>query len=80
MGKITYGHKVYEYNMLDMEINNLNDLNTLKTHLMYSDEFEELPKKRQKEIYNWCRLHATHPIVRKNLEQIRYAVTKIYFS
>ena len=78
MGKITYGNMTYEYKMLDMEA--LTDLNMLKTHLMYSDDFEELPKDRQKEIYNWCRLHATHPVVSKNLEQIRYAVTRIYFK
>lgn len=78
MESITRGGITFKYDMLDME--ELSDLNMLKTHLMYSDDFEELPKDRQKEIYNWCRLHATHPVVLKNLEQIRYAVTRIYFK
>ena len=78
MGKITYGRYTFEYEMIDME--GLNDLTLLKTHVMYSDEYEKLPKARQEEIYHWCRLHATHPVVQRNLEQIRYAVTKIYFS
>ena len=71
-------HGGFEYEMIDME--DLADLNMLKNHVIYSDEFEELPKDRQTEIYEWCKLHATHPIVRRNLEQIRYAATKIYFS
>lgn len=78
MGTITYGNMTFEYEMLDMDM--LTDLDILKTHIMYSNEYEELPKDRQKEIYNWCRLHATHPVVLKNLEQIRYAVTRIYFN
>ena len=76
--KLVQGRYEFKYEMLDMD--DFADLDMLKNHLMYSDEFEKLEKDRQAEIYEWCKLHATHPIVRKNLEQIRYAVTKIYFS
>ncbi len=64
--------------ILDME--DLTDLELLKTHRLYSDEFAELPKERQSEIYKYCKLHATHDGCRATLEQIRYAVSKIYFG
>lgn len=64
--------------MIDME--DLTDLELLKTHRLYSDEFAELPKERQTEIYHYCRTHATWEGCRASLEQIRYAVTRIYFG
>lgn len=74
MSKIKHG----EHNMIDME--DLTDLELLKSHTIYSDEFEELPKERQIDIYQYCKLHATHPYCRENLKQIRYAATRIYFG
>ena len=62
-----------------IEIENLNDLELLKTHRIYSSDFEDLPEERQKEIYAYCKLHATWYGCQASLEQIRYAVTKIYF-
>lgn len=67
-----------EIPMIDME--ELNDLELLKTHRIYSDEFQELPKDRQMEIYRYCKTHATFPGCLASLEQIRYAVTRIYFG
>lgn len=70
--------KYGEFPMIDME--DLNDLELLKTHRCYFDEFQELPKDRQAEIYRYCKFHATFPACRANLEQICYAVSKIYFG
>lgn len=67
-----------EIPMIDME--DLNDLELLKTHRIYSDDFEELPKDRQIEIYLYCKMHATCPGCLASLEQIRYAVTRLYFG
>lgn len=64
--------------MIYME--DLNDLELLKTHRIFSDEFEELPKERQMEIFKYCKCHATCPGCLASLEQIRYAVTRIYFG
>ena len=64
--------------MIDME--NVTDLELLKTHCIYSDEFKELPIERQKEIYKYCKLHATHIGCQECLKQIRYAVSRIYFG
>ena len=63
-----------------IEMADLNDLELLKTHRIYSDEFEKLPEERKLEIYKYCKLHATCPGCRASLEQIRYAVTKLYFG
>lgn len=67
-----------EIPMIDME--DLNDLELLKTHRIYSDEFHGLPKERQAEIYSYCKTHATCPGCLASLEQIRYAVTRLYFG
>ena len=64
--------------MIDME--DLTDLELLKNHCIYSDDFEELPKERQKEIYQYCRMNAVHKGCSKSLVQIRYAVSRIYFK
>ena len=78
MSTIKRGGMVFEFEMIDMD--ELESLDMLKNHVMWSNEYEELPKDRQTEIYNWCRIHATHPVVLKNLEQIRYAATRLYFG
>lgn len=62
-------------NMADMK-----DLGLLKNHVIYSDEFKDLPEDQQRMIYAYCKCHATYPACLKNLAQIRYAVTKIYFG
>lgn len=69
---------MYAYEMI--ELSELTDLELLKTKCIYSDDFQELTKERQKEIYDYCRRHATFPMIKRNLEQIRYAVTNVYFG
>ena len=64
--------------MIDMK--NLTELELLKTHCIYSDEFEKLPKERQSEIYKYCKCHATSPYCLENLKQIRYALSRLYFG
>lgn len=58
----------------------LTNLEMLKEKVLYTDEYEGMPKERQTEIYHYCKLHATNKTCRENLKQIRYAVTKIYFG
>lgn len=70
--------KYCEIPMIDME--DLTDLEMLKTHRIYSDDFAELPEARKREIYRYCKTHANHPGCLASLEQIRYAVTRIYFG
>lgn len=67
-----------EFPMIERE--ELTDLSMLKDHILYSDEYDEMSKEEQEKIYHYCKLHATHKGCRKNLEQIRYAVTRIYFG
>lgn len=63
-----------------IDIKNLTELELLKTHCIYSDEFEKLPKERQSEIYKYCKFHATSPYCLENLKQIRYALSRLYFG
>lgn len=58
----------------------LTNLEVLKSKILYSDTIEELSFARQKDIYNYCRLNAMHEACLENLNQIRYAVTRIYFD
>lgn len=58
----------------------LTDLDLLKSKVLYTDEYEEMTKERQAEIYRYCKLHATHAACLENLKQIRYAVARIYFG
>ena len=44
--------------MIDVE--NLTSLELLKTHWIYTDDFEKLPKEKQEEIYRYCKLHITN--------------------
>ncbi len=66
------------YETIDME--DLKDYELLKTHVIYCDQFAELPEDQKRMIYVYCKCHATHPACVENLNQIRYAVTKIYFG
>ena len=59
---------------------NLTDLKLLESHVIYSDEFAELTKERQQEIYTYCKCHATNEYCLENLKQIRYAISRIYFG
>lgn len=61
-------------------IEDLTDLKLLRTHCIYADEFENLPKERQTEIYEYCQIYANVDYCRENLKQIRYAATKLYFG
>lgn len=67
-------------NVKMIDIEELTDLELLKTHCIYSSDFEDLSKERQKEIYIYCKIHATYPGCLASLEQIRYAVTRLYFN
>lgn len=58
----------------------LTSLDLLKEKVLYSDEIEGMTKEHQTEIYRYCKCHATSKACRENLEQIRYAVAKIYFG
>ena len=70
--------KIEDMKMIDVE--NLTSLELLKTHWIYTDDFEKLPKEKQEEIYKYCKLHITNDYCKENMKQIRYAVTKIYFG
>ena len=58
----------------------LTSLDVLKEKVLYSDEFEGMTKDEQERIYHYCKLHAMSKACRENLQQIRYAVAKIYFG
>lgn len=58
----------------------LTDLEMLRDHVLYSDEFREMPKAEQEKVYGFCKVHGNLPACRENLRQIRYAVAKIYFG
>lgn len=51
----------------------LRDLEELKRGRLYWDDFMTLPKDRQRDIYWWCKVHATDECVKLNLRTIRYA-------
>lgn len=70
--------KYGEFELITAE--ELTSLDDLKEKVLYTDEYEEMPKERQAEIYQYCKLHATHKACLENLKQIRYAVSKIYFG
>ena len=63
-----------------ISMEDLTDLELLKTYIICSDEFEELPKDRQYEIYAFCKRYASYEACIENLKQIRYAVERIYFG
>ena len=67
-----------EFPMIGRE--ELTDFSMLKDHVLYSDEIEDMAKEEQEQVYHYCKLHATNRACLKNLEQIRYAVTRIYFG
>lgn len=72
---------MYAHEMIDIkDFNELNDLEILKTKCLYGSEFVELPYERQKEIYDYLIMHANFEMCRKNLYQIRYAVTQKFFG
>lgn len=45
------------YNTTMIDIENLTDLELLKTHCIYSSDFEDLTETKQVEIYRYCKLH-----------------------
>lgn len=63
-----------------IERKDISNLSVLKQKAIYSDEFAELSKEEQTQIYNYCLTHANLGACRENLKQIRYAVSKIYFG
>lgn len=58
----------------------IKDLETLKSSVIYTDTFADLPKEEQEKIYKYCKLHVNNPACRDNLKQIRYAISKMYFG
>lgn len=69
-----------ERNSCLIYMEDLTDLEMLKDHVIFCDEFEDLNKEQQSEMYKFCKLHATYDACRENLKQMRYAVAKIYFG
>lgn len=61
-------------------VDELGSLEQLKRNVLYGDEVELLEKEKQAALYDYCRMHATNDACRKNLEVIRYAVTRAYFG
>lgn len=68
-----------ELNVPMIDIEELTDLDQLKTHCIYSTDFEDLAETKQTEIYYYCKMNVYYPACRANLKQIRIAVTRIYF-
>ena len=58
----------------------LEDLETLKEKVIYNDTFLKLTKEEQGKIYMYCLTHCTFDVVKDNLSQIRYAITRQYFG
>lgn len=69
---------MYAHEMIDAK--DINDLELLKTKCIYYDGFCDLPYERQKEMYDYCLMHATFEMCKKNLYQMRYAVTNKYMG
>ena len=65
--------------MID-DLAKLTDFGELKTKVMFSDDFKDLNKERQLEIYTYCKANANNEVCRENLKQIRYAVSELYFG
>ncbi|MEY8313240.1 hypothetical protein AALA61_14960 [Oscillospiraceae bacterium 42-9] len=61
-------------------IDELTDLEMLKNHVLYSDEYKDMVKTDQEKIYHYCKIHATFRGCIENLRQIQYAITEIYFG
>ena len=68
-----------EHDVPMIDIEELTDLGQLKTHCIYSTDFEDLAETKQTEIYSYCKMNVVYPACRANLKQIRIAVTRIYF-
>jgi hypothetical protein len=71
--------RMTELNVPMIDIEELTDLDKLKTHCIYSTDFEDLAETKQTEIYSYCKINVAYPACRANLKQIRIAVTRIYF-
>jgi len=71
---------IKERNALIMEIDENTEKEMLAKHTIYSDDFYWLPKEKQLELYRYCKNHATNPICRENLNQMRYAIAELYFG
>lgn len=63
-----------------IDATDIKDFDILKTRVIYTDTFFDLPKEQQSKIYEYCKLHANNAACRDNLKQIRYAVSKMYFG
>jgi len=63
-----------------IERQEMTDRSMLKDHVLYSDEFKDMPKEEQEQVYGYCKAHGNLPACRANLQQIRYAVARIYFG
>ena len=71
--------RITEHDVPMIDIEELIDIDQLKTHCIYSSDFEGLTETTQTEIYHYCKMNVYYPACRANLKQIRIAVTRIYF-
>jgi hypothetical protein len=71
---------IKERNAILVEIDENTEKEVLATNVIYSDDFYWLPKEKQLELYRFCKNHATNPICRENLNQMRYAIAALYFG
>ena len=78
--KTAKGLHTYEVPDEAPALKDVTDLIILQRVRFGSDEFEELSEDRLKEVYKYLKLHANWEMCRKNLEQLRYAVTRKHFG
>lgn len=58
----------------------ITDLSILKKGVVNAILFATLDKERQREMYLYCRRNCINPVCKKNLDQMRYAITTDYFG
>lgn len=58
----------------------MGNLNQLKTKLMTAEEFAEMDKAAQREIYNFCATNKNYEYCRYNLEVICETIARQYFA
>lgn len=72
--------KIEDINRISADINERTEKEFLLSHTIYSDDFKNLSKEKQSELYRFCKSHAMNEICRENLKQMRYAIAELYFG
>jgi hypothetical protein len=72
--------KITERNRVSADIDERTEKEFLLTHTIYPDDFKTLSKEKQFELYRFCKNHATNEVCRENLNQMRYAISELYFG